>query len=190
MDPFGTLLTTEHVTVPESIARLITCDGRIDPVFVDGAIPVSVGRSQRTIPDRLRRLVLFRDEHRCQVPGCTATRGFDLHHIIHWSDDGPTDSWNLITICSRHHRMHHKHRLGISGNADRPDTLRFVNAHGVDIRRSGATPTPPNAPPPPIAAEYQHPIGERLDGRWVMFTHPAVPPDERWQHPGLTGSPG
>ena len=92
---------------------------------------MSVGRSQRTIPDRLRRLVLFRDGHRCQVPGCTATRGLDLHHIIHWSDDGPTDSWNLITICSRHHRMHHKHRLGISGNADRPDTLRFVNARGV-----------------------------------------------------------
>ena len=74
MDPNGDLLTTEHVALPDSISRLLTCDGRIDPVFVDGAIPVSVGRSQRTIPDRLRRLVLFRDGHRCQVPGCTATR--------------------------------------------------------------------------------------------------------------------
>ncbi len=175
MDPTGALLTTQHVAVPDSIKRLITCDGRIDPVFVDGSIPVSVGRSQRIIPDRLRRVVLFRDEHRCQVPGCTATRGLDLHHIIHWSDDGPTDSWNLITICSRHHRMHHTHRLGISGNADRPDTLRFVNAHGVEIRRSGAKPTAPSAPPSPIAGEYQHPIGERLDGRWITF----VPPDDR-----------
>ncbi len=178
MDPSGRLVTSEHVAVPDSIKRLLTCDGRIDPVFVDGAIPVSVGRSQRTIPDRLRRLVLFRDEHRCQVPGCTATRGLDLHHIIHWSDDGPTDSWNLITICSRHHRMHHKHRLGISGNADRPDTLRFVNAHGVEIRRSGASPTPPGAPPSPIAGEYQHPIGERLDGRWITFVPPAEPHHE------------
>jgi len=187
MDLAGTLVTTEHVTIPESIARLITCDGRIDPVFVDGATPVSAGRSQRTIPDRLRRLVLFRDGHCCQVPGCTASRGLDLHHIIHWSDEGPTDSWNLITICSRHHRMHHKHRLGISGNADRPETLRFVNANGVEIRRSGAGPTPPAGPPPEIDGEYRHPIGERLDGRWVTFTHPDVPPDERWQHPGLTG---
>ena len=187
MDLAGTLLTTEHATIPESIARLITCDGRIDPVFLDGSIPVSAGRSQRTIPDRLRRLVLFRDGHCCQVPGCTASRGLDLHHIIHWSDEGPTDSWNLITICSRHHRMHHKHRLGIAGNADRPETLRFVNASGVEIRRSGANPTPPAGPPAEIDGEYEHPIGERLDGRWVTFTHPDVPPDERWQHPGLTG---
>ena len=187
MDLAGTLLTTEHITIPESIARLVTCDGRIDPVFVDGATPVSVGRSQRTVPDRLRRIVLFRDTHCCQVPGCTASRGLDLHHIVHWADEGSTDSCNLITICSRHHRMHHKRRLGITGNADRPETLRFVNASGVEIRRSGATPARPNGPPPEIIGQYEHPIGERLDGRWVTFTNPDVPPDERWQHPGLTG---
>ena len=83
--------------------------------------------------------------------------------------------------------MHHKRRLGITGNADRPETLRFVNATGVEIRRSGATPARPNGPPPEIIGQYEHPIGERLDGRWVTFTNPDVPPDERWQHPGLTG---
>ncbi len=171
----------------DSIARLPTCEGRIDPVFVDAATPISVGRSQRTIPDRLRRHVPFRDAHRCQVPGCIATRGLDLHHIIHWADDGRTDSCNLITICVRHHRMHHKHRLGISGNADEPETLRFRNSHGIEIRRSGVSPAPPNGPPSSIDGTYEHPIGERLDGRWVTFVNPETPPNQRWKEPALTG---
>jgi len=185
MDLAGTLLTTEHITIPESIARLVTCDGRIDPVFVDGATPVSVGRSQRTVPDRLRRIVLFRDTHCCQVPGCTASRGLDLHHIVHWSQHGPTDTWNLITRCSRHHRMHHKHRLGIAGNADDSDSMVFTDARGRPIRTSGASPAPPGGPPRPIDGRYEHPLGERLDRRWVTFVDPGIPPHLRHQHPDI-----
>ena len=148
-------------------------------------LPVSVGRSQRTIPDRTRRTVLHRDGHCCQVPGCTATRGLDLHHIIHWSELGPTDTRNLITLCSRHHRMHHKHRLGITGNADDADSLVFTDARGRPIRASGANPAPPGGPPRPIEGRYEHPLGERLDRRWVTFVDPSIPPHLRHHHPDI-----
>ena len=175
LDRNGRLATDHGVELPEPIARYLTCDGHLDPVVVEEGRPVSVGRSQRTIPDRTRRTVLHRDGRCCQVPGCTATRGLDLHHIVHWSMLGPTDTWNLITLCSRHHRLHHKHRLGISGNADDPDSLVFTDARGRPIRASGARPIPPGAPPPPIAGTYEHPLGERLDPRWVTFVDPTIP---------------
>jgi Domain of unknown function (DUF222) len=168
----STLSTDRGVVLPESIARYLTCDGAIDPVYVENGVAVSVGRSQRTIPDRTRRIVLKRDGHRCQVPGCTTSRGLDLHHIVHWSKHGPTDTWNLIAMCARHHRMHHHGRLGLSGNADQPDTVQFTDARGRPIRASGANPKPPTRPPPPIHGVYQHPYGERLDSRWVTINHP------------------
>ena len=182
----GRLATDRGVEIPEPIARYLTCDGGIDPVVVENGLPVSVGRSQRTIPDRTRRTVLHRDGHCCQVPGCTATRGLDLHHIVHWSLLGPTDTWNLITLCSRHHRLHHKHRLGISGNADDPDSLVFTDCRGKPIRASGARPIPPGGPPSPIAGTYEHPLGERLDPRWVTFVDPSIPPHLRRQHPDIS----
>jgi hypothetical protein len=106
-----------------------------------------------------------------------------LHHIVHWSQLGPTDTWNLITVCSRHHRMHHKRQLGISGNADDADSLVFTDARGRPIRASGANPAPPGGPSRPIDGRYEHPLGERLDRRWVTFVDPSIPPQLRHQHP-------
>jgi len=181
----GRLATDGGTELPEPIARFLTCDGHIDPVVAEHGRPVSVGRSQRTIPDRTRRAVLHRDGRCCQIPGCTATRGLDLHHIVHWSQLGPTDTWNLITLCSRHHRMHHKHRLGIAGNADDADSLVFTDARGRPIRASGASPAPPGGPPRPIDGRYEHPLGERLDRRWVTFVDPGIPPHLGRQHPDI-----
>ncbi|MGA9278057.1 MAG: DUF222 domain-containing protein [Ilumatobacter sp.] len=171
--------------VPDSIARLLTCDGAIDPIYVEDGVPISVGRTQRSIPDRTRRSILHRDQHCCQVPGCSSTRGLEIHHIQHWADGGGTDTANLLTLCARHHRMHHKHRLGINGNPDQQDTMVFTNARGHPIRASGAHPHPPDAPPPPTRGDYEHPLGERLDSRWVTFIDPTIPRHLRHQHPDL-----
>jgi len=184
LDVDATVHTDHHDRLPDSISRLLTCASTIDPVFVKAGTPLSVGRTQRTIPDRTRRTVLHRDQHTCQVPGCNATRGLDLHHLVHWADGGRTDTANLLTLCARHHRLHHRHRLAITGNADQPDTLVFIDARGRPIRTSGADPHPPNAPPGPIRGEYRHPLGEQLESRWVSFNNPNIPPLLRHlQHP-------
>ncbi|MGK0312043.1 MAG: putative restriction endonuclease, partial [Ilumatobacter sp.] len=40
-----------------------------------------------------------------------------MHHLIHWEHGGGTDTDNLLLVCSKHHRMHHRGRLDITGNA-------------------------------------------------------------------------
>jgi hypothetical protein len=156
--------------LPDAIRQYITCDGLLTPTFIDGAIPISVGRTGRMIPERTRRLVILRDGG-CAVPGCTQTHIVEIHHIIHWENGGPTDTWNLIALCPHHHRMHHRSELGISGNAD-DGTVEFTNRHGRPITNSGAKPQPPGAPPPPPASRYAHPLGERLDLQALHFREP------------------
>ncbi|MGH9132493.1 MAG: DUF222 domain-containing protein [Ilumatobacteraceae bacterium] len=158
--------------VPAWLRDLICCDTILSAVFESGGIPVSVGRSQRTIPERTRRLVVLRDRG-CRVPGCAAERVLQVHHIIHWDPDdgeGGTDTWNLVCLCPRHHRMHHQGLLGISGNADDVHGLTFTDRHGT-VLHPGPRPRPPTGPPPP-AARYRHPLGERLQMRWVTFNPP------------------
>lgn len=51
------------------------------------------------------QLVLKTDKHRCQVWGCGCTQDLEVHHIIPRSQGGLDVAWNLITLCSKHHRM-------------------------------------------------------------------------------------
>lgn len=154
---------------------------------------MSIGRSQHIVPDRTRRLVELRDQG-CRVPGCTDHRWLDVHHIVHWGDHGPTDMPNLICLCPHHHRLHHQGKLGITGNADDPNGVVFANQAGNPIAQSGAKPKPPGAPPSPPLGTYRHPVGERLDRRWLYFNPPpehrvrATPfrtPSATYDQPGI-----
>lgn len=172
-------------TLPEAVARHLCCDGLITPVLLHDGLPVSVGRSQRIVPERTRRLVVHRDGG-CRVPGCGATRHLEVHHIVHWTNGGPTDTWNLVTLCAHHHRLHHNGRLAISGNADipfdGPGAVTFVNEHGGNMNRAGPAPRPPTGTPPPPTDPYTAPLNERLDTRWVHFRKPT--------RPAAVGAPG
>ena len=84
---------------------------------------------------------MLRDQG-CAVPGCTQTHILEVHHIIHWEDGGPTDTWNLICLCPHHHRLHHRGELGITGNAD-DGTVVFTDRNGTPLQPSrGQTPAP------------------------------------------------
>jgi hypothetical protein len=158
--------------IPDWLRDQALCDSTLSAVFESERIPVSVGRTQRSVPERTRRLVIRRDRG-CRVPGCTAERVVQIHHLVHWDPDdgaGGTDTWNLITICGRHHRMHHRGELGITGNADHPDGLTFTDRHGRALA-SGPRPRPPTGPPAP-AGRYRHPLGERLQTKWITFNPP------------------
>ncbi len=88
--------------------------------------PLDVGRSTRTVPPHLRKAVIHRDRH-CQFPGCGQPPArCDAHHLIHWSQGGPTALGNLKLLCKFHHlvvihrwgwtldlpprRHHHRHQ--------------------------------------------------------------------------------
>lgn len=151
--------------IPLAIRDHLLCDGQIQPVWEHDGIPFSVGRSQRIVPDRTRRIIEHRDQG-CRVPGCTATRYVEIHHIIHWLNGGPTDTWNLLSLCPKHHRMHHHGRLGITGNADHEHGVTFTDRTGRTIAPNGQ-PTLPTRPPPRPTGNYIHPSGERLDMNWI-----------------------
>jgi hypothetical protein len=161
------------VSLPDEIRRYITCDGLVSTVLTENGFPVSVGRTQRIVPERTRRLVILRDQG-CRVPGCCADRFLEVHHIVHWDDGGETETWNLIALCAHHHRMPHRGELGITGNADDPDGVEFSNRYGRPIATRGAGPRPPGAPPPDPIGTYRHPLGEYLDTRWLDFREPAT----------------
>jgi hypothetical protein len=105
---------------PET-ARRIACDAVRTVVTVappaDGAgstagstraEPLSVGRAMRTIPAHLRTALHLRDRG-CRFPGCDRPPAWtDGHHIIHWSDGGPTELENLVSLCRPHHRRVHE----------------------------------------------------------------------------------
>jgi hypothetical protein len=105
---------------PET-ARRIACDAVRTVVTVappaDGpastaesthALPLSVGRATRTIPAPIRTALHLRDQG-CRFPGCDRPPAWtDGHHIIHWSDGGPTELENLVSLCRRHHRVVHE----------------------------------------------------------------------------------
>jgi hypothetical protein len=107
----------------------------------------------------------------CRVPGCECTGWLQVHHVIHWEDGGPTDTGNLVALCSRHHRLHHLGQLGIAGNADDPGGMDFTDCRGRRLTGCGR-PAPPEGIT--ISGSWTHPSGERIESRWVHFNDPAV----------------
>ncbi len=156
--------------VPDAIRRHVTCDGWLSPTFTENARPVSVGRSQRIVPERTRQAVLHRDGERCRTPWCDRTYGLEIHHIVHWEDGGPTDTANLTLQCTICHHHIHRGDFHVHGNADDPDGLIFTDRHGRPITRPQPKPPPEPAPDPPNP--YRHPLGERLDTSQLWFPPP------------------
>jgi len=68
-------------------------------------------RAKQTIPPALRRAVLLRDRHCCQVPGCSNARWVDVHHIALRSEGGRHSLQNLVCVCAAHHRAVHDGQL-------------------------------------------------------------------------------
>lgn len=74
-----------------------------------------------------------RDGFRCTVPGCTARRNLQSHHVRFRSAGGPDEGWNRTTLCAFHHlRGVHAGVVTCKGRA--PDGLRFA----LGVRASGA----------------------------------------------------
>jgi HNH endonuclease len=163
----------DGLPVPAWLRELLTCDGAVAPVYTNGALPVSVGRSVQDVPDRTRRLVLYRDR-KCRVPWCGQRRWLQVHHVHHRAAGGGHDTATLIALCPPCHRAHHKGEFEITGNADEPDGLTFTDGLG-NVIDPAARPIKPTGPPPAPAKPYEHPIGGRLYKRELIFRDPPVP---------------
>lgn len=114
-EPILVRASAESRLRPMSVRRLrrLACDVRLALVAHDdhGNV-VSASGTTRRIPARLRRMLHARDRG-CRFPSCTATRGLDGHHIVHWGDGGPTELHNLVLLCRYHHTFLHQRRWEI-----------------------------------------------------------------------------
>jgi hypothetical protein len=90
-------------------AERLLCDCALGRVVMKGRSQLLVvGRRTRTVPDRLRRALVLRDEH-CQFPGCRAPASWcDAHHLVWWTKGGETNLDNCALLCRRHHVAVHE----------------------------------------------------------------------------------
>ena len=85
--------------------------------------------------------VTLRDGSSCRVCGkfCSprawaALERSHKHHLVYRSMQGPTETWNLLTLCARCHSEEHGGKLQLSGNADERDPVTGRLA-GVKVER-------------------------------------------------------
>jgi len=124
---------------PET-ARRLGCDADVVAQVERDGLPMSVGRSRRTVPPALRRLLEARDSSTCCFPGCERRRHLQAHHRQHWAHGGETSLGNLVLLCYQHHRVVHEGGYTVEGDA--AGSIRFRNRHGI------VWPLAPPRPPP------------------------------------------
>ncbi|MDQ3979406.1 MAG: HNH endonuclease, partial [Actinomycetota bacterium] len=131
-------------------ARRLSCDARVAVAAsnADGR-PLGVGRTRRTVPPWLLRILRKRDGG-CRFPTCTYTRWAHAHHLVHWARGGPTDAENLILLCGRHHRLVHEEGWRIRGHPD--EEVTFVRPDGRPL------PTGPPALRPEVRCRLAPPL--------------------------------
>jgi hypothetical protein len=163
--------------LPDSLTDKICCHGSLQPVWETSGTPVNVGRSQRIVPERTRRLVEDRDRG-CRHPTCQVGRYVEIHHLISWRNGGPTDMANLLSLCPFHHDALHRGEYHISGDPNEVGGLVFTRDDGRIIAPAGKPrPPDPGRPPPtpPDGHRYRHPTGETLQTGAVCFSPPPAP---------------
>lgn len=85
------------------------CDSAFHRVVTAGRSTVlDLGMATRTVTAALWTALVARDEH-CRFPGCDRPASWcDGHHVVWFSNDGPTRIDNLVVLCRRHHRRLHR----------------------------------------------------------------------------------
>ncbi|WP_230209148.1 HNH endonuclease signature motif containing protein [Nostocoides sp. HKS02] len=69
------------------------------------------GRARRLFTPAQTKRLWLRDGG-CTYPGCDAPPQWcDAHHLVHWTDFGPSDLTNAALLCEHHHQLVHRRRL-------------------------------------------------------------------------------
>jgi hypothetical protein len=95
--------------VVADVARRLACDAVCTEITVGPrGEPLAIGKPTRTIPHRLRVLLVARDGG-CRFPSCTRPPEWcDGHHIVWKRNGGPTVLSNLLLVCRKHHGYVHE----------------------------------------------------------------------------------
>jgi hypothetical protein len=101
------LVDAEEEISPAEVRRLACDSGIVPMVLGTRSEPLDVGRMSYTIPEAIRRALVFRDRG-CTFRGCNRRpERCHAHHVHHWADGGETCLANLTLLCSYHHHLVH-----------------------------------------------------------------------------------
>ncbi|RZS91328.1 HNH endonuclease [Motilibacter rhizosphaerae] len=125
----GTAFTAEelrYLTCTADVSVLLTATlsphaglpAQDTQIRVAPGVPLALGRETRLATRAQQRALWVRDGG-CIAPGCR-NRRVQAHHVIHWSDGGPTDLSNMCLLCSRHHHLLHQGGWQLEPDPDRP----------------------------------------------------------------------
>jgi hypothetical protein len=138
----GAATTTMGASISAARARMLACDGTVTRIVIGpDSVPIDFGRTQRVAPPHLRRAVEVRDTT-CVFTGCQAPAWWcEVHHLLHWADDGETCLANSALLCERHHtKVHHGFRIerdtGGRWHTYRPDGTEIFLGDALPFQRS------------------------------------------------------
>jgi hypothetical protein len=103
---YGDLIPLSTIENPD--AHRIEVDGDGEPVAVDG-VEIDTAPGARLASREQRTALAYRDR-RCTFPGCArpTTWSLNAHHVVPFSNGGPTVMKNLTLLCSEHHTLAHR----------------------------------------------------------------------------------
>lgn len=86
-----------------TVERLICAGGYQKIVFGNDGQILHLGGKERCFTSQQRRAIAARDGG-CIIPGCPVTAAWaEVHHVIPWQNNGPTDVDNGVLLCFYHH---------------------------------------------------------------------------------------
>jgi hypothetical protein len=105
-------MTGRYVDGPAISRRVLDeyfCDSAFHRILTAGrSTIIDLGVSTRTLTAALWTGLVARDQH-CRFPGCDRPAHWcDGHHVIWFSNHGPTNLGNMVLLCRRHHRRLHR----------------------------------------------------------------------------------
>ncbi|MGH8947914.1 MAG: HNH endonuclease, partial [Acidimicrobiia bacterium] len=103
VDDRGIEIAGSTAVGPEILDK-VACTGSLEVIRTADGQPLAVGRRSRVIPNRLRRFILHRDGG-CTADGCNSRYRIEVHHVVPWSEGGPTTPENLTSLCWFHHHV-------------------------------------------------------------------------------------
>jgi len=93
-----------HGPIPVPLAKALATDAFWSVVFTEAGDIKAVSHLGRTINQKLRTALTFRDRT-CVVPGCAMPYGLEIDHVKEMEFGGATTLDNLALLCTHHHRL-------------------------------------------------------------------------------------
>ncbi len=106
---FGILEGSDEVISASAVQEMV-CESGFYPMLVgEKGQPLAHGLLKRYFTEAQRRAMIARDGDRCISPGCKRrAASCHAHHVIFYTDDGPTDIDNGVLLCPAHHHALHQ----------------------------------------------------------------------------------